>query len=127
KHNMTEDEARERGERLRYAVPDAPFKDPRSYATLELRKQLWNAAQEGEDYLALARGEDQVKRYDPEDPEIIAGQEYMYDTIYPSVLRSLARQYGADVIEVPVKVSTADDVRPPILWNDHYETIGHFL
>src|SRR5690606_1462828 len=92
-------EVERRHEDLEYSVgvPDAPFKNPEDYATLELKKQLINAVNEDQDYLALVRGRDQIERYGMEEnPDSASGMEYIYDKIYPKALRSLAKRYGAE-------------------------------
>lgn len=118
--------------KLNYGVPDAPFKDPREYASLELRKQLLNAAHNDEDYLALTRGSDQRERYGGAGE----GTEYFYDKLYPSEMAKLAKRYGAEMTEVPLETSSGIDVRPEIMqaagaedyreFMDHVESGRHF-
>ena len=97
--------------------PDAPFKNPEDYAGLEMRKQLLNAVNGGERYLALTRGADQVERYQQGmGGGKGEGMSYVYDKLYPSVLGKLANQYGAHMTEVPVQVKdSTPDVRAPTL------------
>jgi hypothetical protein len=97
--------------------PDTPFKDPADYAGLELRKQLLNSVNQGDSYLGLTRGSDQVQRYEQGmGGGKGEGMSYIYDKVYPSALRKLARQYGAEVSDVPVKVGGGDlDTRPQTL------------
>jgi len=83
--------------------PEAPFKDPKEYAELEIKKQLLNAVNEGEDYLALVNPEDQLERYGTT-AEREKGMQHMYGKIYPSVLKKLAKQYGAEIEEVPLDI-----------------------
>lgn len=125
-------EADERTGETGPGVPDAPFKNPDEYATLELRKQLLNAVNNNEDYLALTTGEDQIQRYSLDDPDTrdrSEGMEYIYDTIYPSVLRRLANRYGTEVVNVEAPLGTASDVRPEIMRDFEWETtddaVGH--
>jgi hypothetical protein len=111
--------------RLDAKVDDAPYKDPGDYAALELRKQLWNAADEGEDYLALTRGADQIERYASDDqaaaldPEKIekmrAGMTRMYDEIYAGELKRLARRFGLTVedVELEVMARAPAQIEPP--------------
>lgn len=94
-------------------MPDAPFKDPAEYAMLEMRKQLLNAANEGEDYLALTRAQDQMERYgmDEDSDADTGGMQYFYDQIYPSVLRKLGNRYGAQIEEVSLPLKVEIDLR----------------
>lgn len=97
--------------------PDTPFKDPADYAGLELRKQLLNSVNQGDQYLALTRGADQIQRYEQGmGGGKGEGMSHIYDTIYPSALRKLAKQYGAEVTDVPVNVKGGiEDTRPNTL------------
>jgi len=96
--------------------PDAPYKNPRDYAGLELRKQLLNAVDNDEDYLALVRGSDQIERYSQGmNDRGRAGMEKMYDEVYPSELKKLAKRYGATVEDVEVSVTSGSDIRPPTM------------
>src|SRR5690606_185547 len=105
-------------------VPDAPFKNPEDYATLELKKQLINAVNEDQDYLALVRGRDQIERYGMEEnPDSASGMEYIYDKIYPKALRSLAKRYGAEVVEVELPVSSQSDIRPELMRESGWESV----
>ena len=98
-------------QQLRKKIPDAPFKNPAEYARLELRKQLLNAVNNNEDYLALTTPEDQIQRYSS-GPEEAEGMRYIYGQIYPSELRKLANRYGAEIVDVTAPLGTADaDVR----------------
>lgn len=115
--------------RLEAKVDDAPYKDPSDYAALELRKQLWNAADEGEDYLALTRGADQIERYateemaagfGPGDPyeklvRMRKGMREMYDEVYAGELRKLAKRFGLTVedIELEVMARAPTEIAPP--------------
>ncbi len=100
-------------ERLEMKMADAPHKSPQEYAQLELRKQLMNAVDEGEDYLALARGRDQIERYGglegELDPRQQSGLERMYDKVYPGELRKLAKRYGATVEDIELDVNKRVD------------------
>jgi len=113
---------------LRNKPQNAPYKNPRDYAGLELRKQLLNAAENGEDYLALVRGKDQVQRYSQGmDDRAVAGMEKMYDEVYPSELRKLANRYGAEIVDVEVPVTSGSDVRPPTMTElqmEHVDDLG---
>ena len=121
-------------ERLRYIkrrlankVPDAPYKSPRDYGALELRKQLLNAVEEGNDYLALTRGGDQIERYaQGMDPKSRAGMMHIYDKVYRSELEKLAKRYGAEVVDIPVNVASSIDVRPPLMADFDLESIEDF-
>lgn len=103
---------------INYAVtaskpPDTPFKDPADYAMLELKKQLLNSVNQGDSYLGLTRGKDQVQRYEQGmGGGKGEGMSYIYDQVYPSALRKLARQYGTDVSDVPVNIKSREDNRP---------------
>jgi hypothetical protein len=108
---------------LSHALPDAPYKDPRDYAKLELRKQLLSAAESDDDYLALVRGDDQVERYkEGMDKESARGMRHIYDKVYVSEMKKLAKQYGADFEEVELATSQRKDIRPGA-WAD-YEIEG---
>lgn len=94
--------------------PDAPFKDPKEYGELEMKKQLLDAVNSDANYLGLVRGSDQIERYPGLEEAGEKGMGYMYDEIYPSVLRKLAHRYGADVKEVKTSVIGGGD-EPEIL------------
>jgi len=119
----TVNEALARLEDAKSKVPDAPFKDPVEYAQLEIRKQLLNAADEGEDYLGMARGSDQRDRYGGAGE----GTEYFYDKLYPSVMKKLAKQYGAEMVEVPLQTKTGVDIRPDAMRRLESEDMDEFL
>lgn len=109
--------------------PDTPFKDPADYAGLELRKQLLNSVNQGDSYLGLTRGADQIERYQQ---GMQGGQDkgmsHIYDTIYPSALRKLARQYGAEVSDVPVAIGGGkSDTRPQTLVDYGVEGVHDLL
>jgi hypothetical protein len=107
--------------------PDAPFKDPKEYGRLELRKQLVNAAKNGEDYLAIVRGQDQMERYGMgEDDESAGGMQFIYDKLYRSELESLARQYGTEVRDIKMPVGSSKDRRPEWMREAEYETPADF-
>lgn len=108
--------------------PDTPFKNPEDYAGLELRKQLLNSVNQGDQYLALTRGADQVQRYEQGmGGGKGEGMSYIYDTIYPKALRKLAKQYGAEVTDVPINVKSTADVRPQTLSNHGVENTSELL
>lgn len=91
---------------------DVPFKDPKEYGRVELSKQLINAAENDEQYLALTRGADQIERYAVGlNDRSRGGMEHIYDKIYLSALRALARRYGAQMTEVNVPVKATSDSR----------------
>lgn len=95
-------------ERLEMKMHDAPHKKPQEYAQLELRKQLMNAVDDGDDYLALVRGRDQIERYkDIEDlsPKKQANMNRMYDEIYAGELKKLAKRYGATVEDIELQLN----------------------
>lgn len=113
-------------ERLEAKVQNAPFKNPGDYAQMELRKQLMNAVDEGEDYLALARGRDQIERYSninegqmPKKSE--EGMVRMYDEVYRGELDKLARRYGAVVEDLEIEVDAGTDVRPLTMSVENYD------
>lgn len=84
------------------SVPDAPFKDPRDYGGLELRKQMLMAAREGDDYLGIVDPDSLINRYGMNEIGRQAeGQRKMYGETYPSELQKLARQYGLEYGDVP--------------------------
>ncbi len=92
---------------------DAPYKNPGDYAGLELKKQLLNAVDNDEDYLAITRGRDQIARYEVGmDSQRSVGMRKMYDEVYPSELKKLAKRYGATVEDVEIPVTVGVDVRP---------------
>lgn len=97
---------------IQQTPPDAPFKDPADYGTLEMKKQLLDAVNQDADYLALTRGQDQIERYgfdqDSDRDQEAAGMEYIYDQIYPSALAKLMKRYGVEgltTVEVPLQSS----------------------
>lgn len=107
---------------------DAPFKNPADYARLELRKQLLNAVNADEDSLALVRGQDQIDRYEGGmDDRRAAGMRYMYDEVYPSVLKKLAKQYGAEMEDVPLLVRSGEDLRLTTMQDHGWETADDVL
>jgi hypothetical protein len=108
--------------------PDTPWKDPADYAGLELRKQLLNSVNQGDQYLALTRGADQVARYEQGmGGGKGEGMSYIYDTIYPKALRKLAKQYGADVTDVPISVTSRADIRPPSMREAEADTVYDYF
>lgn len=109
--------------------PDTPFKDPADYALLELRKQLLNSVNQGDSYLALTRGADQVQRYEQGmGGGKGEGMSYIYDKVYPSALKKLAAQYGAQVSDLPLTVKgSGKDVRPSMMSELGVETIPDFM
>ncbi len=109
-------------EKLGNAPPDAPFKDPREYAALEMKKQLLNAAHNDEDYLALTRGSDQRERYGGAGE----GTEYFYDQLYPSEMAKLAKKYGAEMTEVEAPLGSSSDTRPEWMRESEIETPEDF-
>jgi hypothetical protein len=113
---------------LNTRVPDAPFKNPADYARLELKKQLLNAVNNDEDYLALTRGRDQAIRYgyDPLHPKAVAF-EHIYDEVNKGELTKLARQYGAEIVDLPMSVGTQADIRPDILQEFGVEDTNEFI
>lgn len=117
RYHLLSNEEQTRLDNIRRKPPDTPFKNPEDYAGLEMRKQLLNAVNEGDRYLALTRGADQIERYGQGmEGGKGEGMSYIYDTIYPSVLGKLAKQYGAHMAEVPVEVGSGGvDTRAPTL------------
>lgn len=111
---------------LEDTVPDAPFKDPADYATLELRNQMLNAAKQGQDYLGLIRGSDVSDRFS-HDPEQRTGTAYTYDKVYRSALDKLAKQYGIEVRDVPTLLKRSVDVATPTMRDLDSETMNDFL
>jgi hypothetical protein len=120
--------ASRRVEEARGRVPDAPFKNPSDYGALELRKQLLNAVNEGQDYLAITRGSDQIARYEQGmNSESAAGMRHVYDKIYRRELEKLAKRYGAEMTEVELEVSSHSDNRPLAMVDAGYETISEMF
>lgn len=108
-------------------VPDAPYKNPKDYGALELRKQLLDAVEDDNDYLALVKGADQVERYEMGMTEQSRrGMEHVYDKIYRGELDKLARRYGAEVVDIPVNLSTTKDVRLGAMTELDIESIEDF-
>lgn len=103
-----------RQSQLASAVPDAPFKTPAEYGRLELRKQLLNAVNDGEDFLAITPGQTQIERYSLEGKKA-ENMARIYDEVYRGELEKLARQYGTEVVDVEVPLSTKTDARPRIM------------
>jgi len=121
-------------ERLDMKMHDAPHKKPQEYAQLELRKQLMNAVDDGDDYLALVRGRDQIERYrDIEDlsPKKQASMNRMYDEIYAGELRKLAKRYGATVEDIEFQVNKHLDpearTMPEALDNSGYDSMDEAM
>lgn len=114
---------------IRSKPPDTPWKDPADYALLELRKQLLNSVNQGDSYLALTRGADQVQRYEQGmGGGKGEGMSYIYDQVYPSALKKLARQYGANVSDLPINVGRGKlDTRPQTLVDHGVETPNDLL
>lgn len=117
---------RERREAISRKVPDAPFKDPADYATLELKNQMLNAAKQGHDYLGLVRGSDVSDRFS-HDPEARAGTAYTYDKVYQSALKKLANQYGIEIRDIPTTLKSSMDVATPTMREHNLETAGDVL
>lgn len=113
-------------ERFGLGIPDAPFKNPADYATLELKNQMLNAAKQGQDYLGMVRGSDISDRFSHEADQR-EGTAYTYDKVYRSALNKLARQYGIDVRDVPTTLKSSIDVATPTMRQHGIETIGDLL
>lgn len=124
---------------LNKAVPDTPFKTTQGYVGLEMRKALNDALQSGDSALGLASGEDQSEFYGNRfNPDQSGGQNYNYNTSYPSVLRDLARRYnlpyGPQTTHFAAN-STGSSMWPPprmansMMHNDGYEepTLENFI
>lgn len=93
--------------RLSKGVPDTPFKTTQGYAGLEMRKALADALHSGDQSLALATGDDQSAFYGRRfSADQTQGQNYNYNTSYPSVLKDLARKYGLDYKPSDVMLKT---------------------
>lgn len=108
--------------------PDAPFKDPRDYATLELRKQLLNSVRENDRFLGLTRGQDQIERYEQGmGSRESEGMRKMYDEVYPSVLKKEAGRYGAPVRDVEVPIKGGANTRPQAFVGAGVETFDDFV
>lgn len=109
-------------------VPDVPFKSPADYGLLELKKQMMNAARQGDDYLGITPSSVQVRRYaqglSESDKQ---GMQHVYDKIYPSQLEKLARQYGIGMEDVELQTSDKIDARPPLLAVNDLETVGELV
>lgn len=130
RRNWTDEQAANsrRLDELRAIPPDAPFKDPRDYATLETRKQLLNAVADNDRFLGLTRGADQVQRYSQGmDSRRTAGMEKMYDELYPSVLKKEAGRYGAEMRDVEVPTISHADTRPSSFVEGGAETFEDFI
>lgn len=108
--------------------PDAPFKEPRDYSTLEIRKQLLNAVRDNDRYLGVTRGRDQIDRYEQGmDPQRSAGMRQMYDELYPSVLQKEAGRYGAKPIgDVEINAVGQRGKRPEEFTSDDWEHVEGF-
>lgn len=107
----------------RGAMPDAPFKSPADHGLLELKKQMLNAARQGDDYLGIIPGSEQIKRYEQGmDERRRGGMEYIYDKVYPGQLEKLARQYGIGTETVGMPTSQEIDARAPELLEAGLET-----
>lgn len=133
RRNSTVDHLEKRLSELRHTPPDAPFKDPRDYATLEIRKQLLNAVRDNDQFLGLTRGDDQIERYSQGMGERESrGMRETYDKIYPSVLQKEAGRYGAGPLsDVEIQAGATGNVRPQTFvdfgvetFNDLIEEIG---
>jgi hypothetical protein len=112
----------------RGAVPDAPFKDPADYSLLELKKQLLNAANAGDDYLAVTPAEMQIHRYQGGmEGQREAGMRHVYDRVVPGQLEKLARQYGLSTEDTMVNLESRVDMRPRTLVDNGYETVDELF
>lgn len=114
---------------LRSKTADAPFKTPKDYGMLELRKALIDAVNRGDTFLGLTRGQDQITRYEMGMGDKQAeGMKYVYDKLYRSQLEKLARQYGAGPLEeVETNVKETLDTRPETMAASDYESMDMFL
>lgn len=115
---------------------NAPYKNPKDYAGLELRKQLIQAAEQGDDYLALTRSRDQKIRYgldvegsfETEHPSAqrrMRTMEQMYDKVYLGELEKLAKRYKLPMETVDVEVRTTQDMRPEAMRDIGWENLDH--
>ena len=112
---------------LKKKVPDAPYKDPKEYAQLEISKQLAEAADAGEDYVALVKGSDQIERYGGGTSEFQKGMEYFYDKIYPSVMKKLAKRYGAEIEDVEIPIDIERRVPVSVLEDADVEDVEQYV
>lgn len=109
-------------------VPDVPFKSPADYGLLELKKQMMNAARQGDDYLGITPSDVQIRRYAQDlSKSDKQGMRHVYDKIYPSQLEKLARQYGIGMEDVELQTSDAVDARPPSLAARDLENTGELV
>lgn len=117
-------------QKLREGVPDAPFKDPAEYGRLEIKKQLINAAREGQDWLAITPPEMQIERYgmdnyvnpDGYQDQSAKGMQHVYGKIYPGEMSKLAKQYGAEMKDLEMPVGTvADAARTQLMREGGFE------
>ncbi len=109
--------------------PDVPFKNPGEYAGLELRKQLLNAVRDGEEYLALTRGQHQITRYEGGmDEADAAASQHFYDQVYLGELKKLARLVRAEVVDINgTGMGSAKDIRPFAMQELEAESPEHMM
>ena len=110
-------------------IPNTPFKNPEDYARLEMKKQMMNAAEEGDSYLTVSTPQHQIERYDlmPDSREA-KGMEEMYGQKYQSELEKLANQYGIGMTDAELQLSPkVKDWRPESMREMEFETIDDYI
>lgn len=104
---------------------EIPYKGPKGYGALELRKALWHAANDQESFLTLANLQDQMEGVTPS-KHAVDGLRYMYEQPggYLSELKKLAKQYGLQYgDEIPVAKHTPIPAFPPFSSDNYWEDL----
>lgn len=114
----------ELADKLNNGVPDAPFKTPEDYALLEIKKQLLNAAHNGEDYLALINPMDNAERYGRTETNEL--EESLYGPAGQSLMRKLGKKYGAEMTKVEAPLGSSADARPEWMRDAEHENAEDF-
>ncbi|WP_455363618.1 hypothetical protein, partial [[Eubacterium] cellulosolvens] len=109
---------KDRSREIDKMLEDIPFKDTKEYFEHELMKNVIAAVNEDEHWVALARGDDQVTRYDLVGDRA-AGTKKAYDEIYPSVMKRIANKYGGEYKDVEVEVR--EIAEPRLEYLDEYD------
>ncbi len=106
--------------------PDTPFKSAADYGLLELKKQLINAVHQGDSYLALSDPQTQIERYGS-DPDRDKGMQHIYGQVYPAALEKLARMYGGNVEDLPIRLKDPEGAVPVTFSDVDANNVGEYI
>lgn len=103
REGLTPEEMDEYNLRVNDAVPDMPFKTPQEYGRFEIKKQILNALDAGDEYLGITPSSGPASWFPG-----TGAKDTTYDKIYPGELRKIAQQYGAEFSDIGLPVKSYD-------------------